>query len=368
MGRPSTVERWGRGSWYIIGIIVFATMIYSMLATLSGLIVPLVIATVIGMLAVPLVDVLERHRVPRSVGAVLVMFGIVAVMFGALALAVNGVLDQSAEIERLLTAGINHINDWLADLDVNSAPGSEVVDDAGVLGWDLLPGLASLFSGVFSGAIAFLAGGFLGMVMLYFILVDWERLRDWVGHHLGPDAELGAGIVDDATDTIRAGFAALTISSLVTALLIGATMALLGLPLAATVGLVTFVTSYVPYLGAVLSATFACLVALGSGSLTQALILLVVILVVQNIIQTVVGTKLSSERLALHPIAGLISTIVGASVAGLLGATLSSPILADHHQDPPAGPGQRHRQRRDRGGGRRPRRGHCANDLNTPSR
>ncbi len=105
-----------------------------------------------------------------------------------------------------------------------------------------------------------------------------------------------------------------------TAVLIGATMLVLGLPLAFTVALVTFATSYIPYLGAIFSATFACLVAIGSGSLTQAFVLLVVILVVQNVVQTVMSTKLTSDRLSLHPIASLVSTIVGASLGGLFGA------------------------------------------------
>jgi len=114
----------------------------------------------------------------------------------------------------------------------------------------------------------------------------------------------------------------------VTAVIIGVGMAILGVPLAFTVALVTFVTSYIPYLGAIFSGIFAFVVALGSGGLTVALILLVVVLVTQNLVQTVVQTKLQSDRLALHPIASLGSTIVGASLAGIVGAMLSAPILA----------------------------------------
>ena len=36
----------------------------------------------------------------------------------------------------------------------------------------------------------------------------------------------------------------------------------------------------------------------------------------------------TSDRLSIHPIANLISTIIGAALAGLLGATLSAPVLA----------------------------------------
>ena len=172
---------------------------------------------------------------------------------------------------------------------------------------------------VFQGSVVFL---------LYFILADWERLRGWVASHLGVPSDLGYEIVDDATTVIRRGFSALTVSSVTTAVIIGLTMVILGLPLAFTVALVTFVTSFIPYLGAIFSGAFAFLVALGAGSLTQALVLLAVILIVQNLVQTVMTTKLTSDRLSLHPIASLISTIVGATLAGLLGATLSAPILA----------------------------------------
>lgn len=322
------VSRWGRASWMLIGILALATIAYSALAALSGLIIPLVVATVIGMLAVPLVDQLEKRRVPRGIGATLVMLGILAAVVGAIALAVNGVMDQGDEISRSLTAGIARVDTWFENMDVDIGVADERLAQARQFGLDLVPGLATWFTSVFSSAIAFLVGSFLGAFMLYFILADWSRLRGWVGNHIGVDGELGEGIVDDTTSVFRQGFAALTMSSLATAVMIGLTMVILGLPLALTVALVTFVTSYIPYLGAIFSAAFACLVALGSGNTTQALILLVVILVAQNVVQTVMSTKLTSDRLSLHPIASLISTIVGATLAGLLGATLSAPVLA----------------------------------------
>ncbi len=324
----STLYRWGRASWLAIGIIALAAIVYSALATLTGLVVPLVIATVVGMLATPAVDWLERYRVPRMAGAALVMLGLMAAILGSIALAVKGVLDQGDEVSRMLTAGVDHVDTWLESLQIDIGVADDRVGEAKQFGIDLIPGLASWFTSVFSSALAFLGGAFLGLFLLYFILTDWERLRRWVGSHLGVDTELGEGIVEDATSVIRQGFAVLSLTSVVTAVLIGITMTLLGLPLAFTVALVTFVTSYVPYLGAIVSATFACLVALGTGDTTKALILLVVILVVQNGVQTVMTAKLTSDKLSLHPMVSLMSTIVGASLAGFLGATLSSPVLA----------------------------------------
>lgn len=324
----SVLERWGRASWLLLGIVAVAAVVYAGLSAVSGLVIPLIIATVIGMLAVPIVDALERRRIPRSLGTTLVLIGLLVVAIGSVAIAVNGVIDQSDEISEQLTAGLESIDGWLEDLDIDAGVAEERVEQAKQFGVDMIPGLASWFTTAFSGVVSFLVGAFLGLFLLYFILADWEQLRGWIGANLGVPADLGRNILDDATSVIRQGFSALTVSSVVTAIIIGLTMVLLGLPLAFTVALVTFVTSYIPYLGAIFSGVFAFLVALGAGNLTQALVLLAVILIVQNLVQTVMTTKLTSERLSLHPIASLISTIVGAALGGLLGATLSAPILA----------------------------------------
>jgi predicted PurR-regulated permease PerM len=324
----SILTRWGRASWLILGLAAVAAIGYTALAAVSSLVIPLVIAIVIGMLASPLVDILERRKIPRGVGALLVLLAIVAAVIGSVVVAVSGVIDQGAEISRQVTAGLDSVDEWLETLDVDAGVAEEWFEQARQFGVDLIPGLAGWFTTAFSGVVSFLIGCFLGLFLLYYILADWIRLRDWVGRHLGVPPDLGIDVVDDATAVIRQGFAALTVSSITTAVIIGATMLVLDVPLAFTVALVTFATSYIPYLGAIFSAIFACLVALGSVGLTEALILLVVILVVQNVVQTVMTTKLTSDKLSIHPIANIIATIIGASLAGLLGATLSAPLLA----------------------------------------
>ncbi len=90
----------------------------------------------------------------------------------------------------------------------------------------------------------------------------------------------------------------------------------------------TFVTSYVPYIGALVSGAFAVLIALGSGGVTQAAIVLAVILLVQNVLQPVLQNKMTAEELDLNPAVSFGSTIVGAAFAGVLGATLSAPVLS----------------------------------------
>ncbi|MGB0113655.1 MAG: AI-2E family transporter [Ilumatobacteraceae bacterium] len=322
------IRQWGTSAWMLVGVVVFASLVVGALGAVSGVVVPLTIAALIGIIASPLVDYMNRFAVPRLFGALFVMLGLIVILVGSIAISVRGVIDQSDEISQQVTAGVAAIDDWLDDHNIDVGTPSDQVDGLSDAGRSWVGGLASYASTIFSGLLAFLVGGFLALFFTFYVLSDWHRLRDWVGSHLGVPPDLGSAIVDDVTGLIRRGFYALSLSSLVTAILIGAAMLILDVPLAFTVAIVTFVTSYIPYLGAILSGAFGFLVALGSSGISDAIILLVVILVVQNIVQTIVGNRLTSTTLALHPIANLISTIVGAALAGLLGAMLSAPLLA----------------------------------------
>ncbi|MEA2025933.1 MAG: AI-2E family transporter [Chloroflexota bacterium] len=98
--------------------------------------------------------------------------------------------------------------------------------------------------------------------------------------------------------------------------------------MAFTIALITFVTSYVPYLGALVSSVFALLIAFGSGGIVPAAVMLIVILVAQNVVQPIIQRQLERNALDLHPIVGFGSTIIGSVLFGILGATLSAPAVA----------------------------------------
>jgi putative heme transporter len=327
-GRPGRLAHWGRASWRIVGVLVATAMILAILAALSGLVVPLLFAVVVGMLAVPAVDWLADRGIPRQLGAILLIVGLIALLLAVAVVVVRGLVDESVEIRVAVDKGAAAIGDWLDGRNIDIGDPGAFVDGAVDQGRPLLTGAASWATTIFSSALAFAIGGFLALFMLYYILVDWVRVRGWVAVHLGVPRDLGPEIIDDATDVVRRGFGVLTLTSLTTAGVIGLTMVVLGIPLALAVATVTFVTSYVPYLGAILSGGFGLLVALGNGGLDDALILLVVILIVQNVVQPIVGNWLTTDRLSLHPLPSIIASVGGVAIAGLVGAILAVPTLA----------------------------------------
>ncbi len=317
----------GRRSWTFVGVVIAAAIIYWVFAQLSGLVVPLVVAAVLGILFVPLVDWGDQY-IPRSVSAGLVLVGLLALGYLTVVVTVNGVIEQAPEIGVQIQAGLEALAEWLRDLGLSVGNQAATVGELEEVIANIVPGLASFVGGAFSSLSAFVIGTFVAIFFLYFVLKDWDELSGWVGGHLSVPRDVGAGVVDDAVWSMRTYFYVLTGSALVSAVIIGLAMGLLGLPLVFTVALVTFVTSYIPYLGAIFSGAFAFLIALGAGGIRDAVIVVVVILVVQNVVQPIVQTKFTKDALDLHPIVTFGSTIVGTALAGILGATLSAPIVA----------------------------------------
>ena len=322
---PNWLIRLGIASWMIIGTAIVVIAIYLGLAQISGLVVPLVIAVVIAMLFHPIIDRLGDAGLSRGIAAVLVLLGIAAIIGVSILLSVEGIIEQSDEIGEQLQQGWLQVQDWLVGIGFDPARLDEAINSVGD---NLDGGATSLVASTVSSLGVFTIGIFIATFMLFYLLMDWHVVVPWLSRNMGLPTDLGTGLIEDATRSIRRYFLALTMTSIPIALVIGSTMWILGLPLALPITLVTFVTAYIPYIGAIFSGAFATLVALGSGGVTDALIVLAVVVLTQNLLQTIMLTKLSSDQLHIHPIVNLSSTIIGATLAGILGATLSAPLVA----------------------------------------
>ena len=325
--RDRRIRSAGIRAWSIVGILVLAVMIYMGISAISGFVLPLAVAAVLGMVFEPVATLLARVM-PRQIASLLVLVGIGVLAAVAIGVVVIGIIDQGPEIIDETQAAIDLGRNWLADRGIDVIIVDDVRDQLSTFLDSVLPGLLSYVPSAFSGITSFLVSAFIALFILYFVLAEWDALAGWVGSHLGVPADLGEGIVEDATRSFRDYFYVLTLSSLPVAIIVGLTAVVLGVPLAFTIGLITFVTSYVPYLGALVSSVFALLIAFGSGGIVPAIIMLVVILVAQNVVQPIIQRQLERNALDLHPIVSFGSTIIGSVLIGVLGAMLSAPTVA----------------------------------------
>jgi predicted PurR-regulated permease PerM len=317
----------GIRAWSIVGIVAVAVLAYMGFSTFSTFIMPLIVAVVLGMIFEPIATLLARFM-PRQIASLLVLVGIGVLAVVAITVVVIGIIDQGPEIVAQTQAALDQGRDWLAGQGVTLELVDDVQTQLSSFLDEVLPGLLTYVPSAFSGISTFLVGTFIALFILYFVLAEWTTLAQWVAGHLGVPERLGEGIVTDATRSFRDYFWVLTVASLPVAGMVWVAAFVMSVPLGFTIALITFVTSYVPYIGALVSSIFALLIAFGAGGIVPAVVMLVVILVAQNLVQPIIQRQMERNALDLHPIAGFGSTIIGSVLFGILGATLSAPAVA----------------------------------------
>lgn len=286
----------------------------------------------VGVVAYPLVEQMMRVRIPDGSVAFIVLLLLALIIVYVTWVVGLGVLDQWSQIPESVHEGIDSATSWLHSLGVRQQTVTAVLktgqSNGASASQGAVSGIAASASTLLSGLGAGLVGVFVGAVFLYYLLCDYPRIIDLLSSHLGLPTELGRGVVDDASTSLRGYFRGTTISGAVVAAFIGIGVWALGVPLAGAIALVTFLTSYIPFFGAVISGAFAFLIALGANGLASAVLVLVVVVVAQNLVQTIVNSKAIGESLSLHSVVVLVVTMLGGLFAGLLGAMLAAPGVA----------------------------------------
>lgn len=323
----------------------------------STITIPLVLSFVVGVIAFPLVKLLDRVKLPRTISSLIVVAVVVILGYASIQITVSGVINQAPAIghqllngigvagektnDMLLSAGISQkdIDSSLSQLmdsieNALSGGGSSTTNSSGVsdtalsgISKGLLSGFSTI-TGLLSGLFGLIFGLFIGALLLFYMLKDYENIIEWVGAHLGVAPCIGSGLVDDAVSSMRDYFKGVTITAIIVSLGVGVGLLFLQVPLVVPIMIVTFLTSYIPFFGALIAGLFACLIALGSGGVGSAIFALAIVILAQNILQSIAQNKFLGESLDMHPIVVLAITIAGSTFAGLLGATLAAPILA----------------------------------------
>ena len=318
----TTFRTLGIGAWLALGIAGVLALGLYLVALVADVAIPLAIAVVLAAILVPLADRLERWHVSRWLGATLVLILALSLVVGTLALIVGAITSQSDEIWTKLGASLQQLDDSSTVLE--GASGGLVP-----VAHELVRVLTSgVLWPVFSSASSFVIGTVLAIFMLLFLLKDWAQItRSTVGR-LGLPTEVGQNILDGTVDAFRGYAAGLTIIGAANAAVVFIGALILGVPLAGTIALVSFVTSYVPYLGAFVAGAFAVLIAYGSGGVGVAMAMLAVVLLANNTIQNVVEPFAFGSRLRLHPLAVLLTVTTATMLFGVMGAILAAPLTS----------------------------------------
>ena len=238
---------------------------------------PVVAGTIVATVAMPLVGVLERHM-PRAAAAGIVLLGVAAIGVFVLVIVIGGITAQRSSISEHATSASNKAEGWLNDLGVDksgsSGAKSSVEQSVPKIISTLTKGVISGIQGLTSLAFALS----FTLLSLFFLLKDGPSMRRWVDGHLGLPPPVAQLVTGGVIRSLRGYFRGVTLVAAFNGVVVGLAAWALGVPLAGTIAVVTFVTAYVPFIGAFVAGAFAVVIALGAKGTTIALVMLLIVI------------------------------------------------------------------------------------------
>jgi predicted PurR-regulated permease PerM len=324
----SWLWRWGTKGWLFLGLIGALVVFGLAYSKTHQIIIPLVIAVIIGILLEPFVNFMTRHHIPRWLATLIMLIIILVVIAGFLAVIVYGISTQASAIGQQVENGVNKIQDWLDNLKVSGSFAQWVQQQIEKAWPSITNGIAEEVAGSVHGLTSFLIGAFIGFFILMFILADDGTIKEWIAGHMGVPRSTGNIIMNEVYASIRGYFKGTTIIATVDTILVVIVSLILGLPLVAAIALVSFVTCFIPSFGGYIGGAFAVFIALASKGLTAGIIMLVLVILIHTVMQNPVQAIAYGKTLKLHPLLALLVTLLGAVFAGIFGAILAVPVTA----------------------------------------
>jgi putative heme transporter len=325
---PQWLRDVGLMAWLLVGVAVLLVGMIWLLGLTQVIVAPVITAAVVAAVASPLVAWLHRHRVPRILGAVMVLLAIVLLGIGVTITIVAGITGEVDAVSGQLDQAKDTISGWLQDIGMDPAKAGASVQHASSTTSDavsaLLEGLATSVS-TLSSLVFFLA---LTALSLFFLLSDGPVIRAWAERHIGVPTRVARTITQRVLQALRGYFLGVTIVAAFNAVVVTVGALILGVPLIGTIAAVTFLGAYVPYLGAWGAGAFAVLIALGDGGADAAGGMIVVQLLANGVLQQLVQPFAMGAALGIHPLAVLVVTIAGGALFGAVGLILAAPLTS----------------------------------------
>ncbi len=320
--------------WFIPAAVVIALLYF-----LSPILAPFLFAAILAYISNPLVSWLKRHRVPRTLGAVLVMLLLgglfVLLLLILLPLFIKEVRLLSERLPGFLAQLNDNLAPWIkarfgAELQFDLAGLKKLVNEnlqgADGLGMKLL---ASLRIGGLA-VLGFVVNLLLVPVVLFYLLRDWNALlaqinellpRRWHPQLTGVAREIDAVLAE----FLRGQIAVMVLMSV----LYVSGLWLAGLEFALPIGIITGMLVFVPYVGMLTGLALATVVALMQfPSIGGVIPVWIVFGIGQTLEGTLVTPLLVGKRIGLHPVAVIFALLAFGQIFGFFGVLLALPASA----------------------------------------
>ena len=295
--------------------------------------VPLIVAALVSTQLLPLIGWATGRGVPRALAIAASLVGVVVVTAGLAWLFADALFGNLGSLGEDISEGADQVVAWLrANNDWVEQHEDAIRDFLS----SILPAAKAAADGVLTGllgglsfAAQLVSGALLMFVFLLYIITGGGAIWGWIQERFSAGrrdrvAVAGAAAWNAASGYIRG----IALVALIDSTVITLGMLVIGTPHVGTLALLSFVTLFIPILGAWVSGTIIVLVTLAAQGAGAAVAMAAVILIAQQLDSMFVTPLVYQKTVSLHPIVTLTAVIIGSQLLGIVGAFLAVPMVA----------------------------------------
>jgi predicted PurR-regulated permease PerM len=314
----------------VLGLIFAAIVMIEVVQAARGVLIWIGVALFLALALNPAVEWLLAHGIQRRgvavaiafVGTILAVAALAATVIPTIVAQVNDFIEAVPSYVEDLTAGRGRLGFLEREYQITERV-REAVEDGGatrVLG---LSGTAlAITKGVITAIVATVTIAFLTLFMLlegpkwierFYRLLPAEREERWrrIGHEIY--RTVGGYVTGNLTISLIAGIVSTVVLSVV------------GVPFALALRLLVAILDLIPLAGATIAAVAVSTIAF-LDSTQSGIIVLVFFVVYQQLENHVLQPIVYGRTVQLSPLAVLIAVLIGAELAGVIGALAAIPV------------------------------------------
>ena len=327
--------------WIVIGAIIIASVALNLIGSLSSVLLFLSVGCLSAFVASPIVNWLERHRVPRGAGA---LIGLIVVMVGLIllfALVIPMVTGQLIDLLRDAPSKFSALGAWVVRMESKYAVVEHLndivqLDSIFTAAQDIVnQALSGLLAAVRDGIVPMVNNiastvfiVFLGFVLAFWLACDYPRINEEICRVLpegkADDYRLMVAVV---SRSVGGYLRSTVINSVIQGFLAFVGFTIVGHPYAGAMGVLSGVLNIIPVVGPSISAALASLIALVYSPI-MALWTMIMAMLSQNITDNVIAPKINQSTMQVHPVLSLTALVVGSTFGGAAGMIVALPLVA----------------------------------------
>lgn len=319
--------------WKLIGLICLLVLLFTIMVAVENLLLSSIVAFVVSYSFGPLVSYLERQGVSRTVATSAVFTGAgvaIALLFFWLFPYLGHTLSGlQADMPRFILGVGQFISELETKVHSFAGPLTDFDFTAKVQGhltiwthnfFDQLPGVLKTTITVM----------LLGPFLAFFMVKDGRTMsRTVMGLVPNPLFETALNLLHQINFQIGQFVRARLLEGVIVALVTAGGLFMISIPYAILLGVFAGLTNLIPYLGPIIGAVPALLIAVVNGLSPLEISLVALVYVVAQVIDAGILIPLLVAKIVdLHPVTVIVVIIAGAQVMGILGMIISIPVAS----------------------------------------